>query len=341
MRQGTILATVLLLLSACAGVPKESFDSYRNSFHQARTASEDVILRGKIAAKALADDPGNTASPAKRLAKLKEREQLADDRLLALDTIERYNTVLVKLAEGKKPEEVSSDLKKFGNCLSQIGSSRLTAVVGTAVPYVGIAGEIIALVDDSMNRKKFLELVRKGGVPVRQILDILVADAGNIETIISQQIVMPIDNCDNRLSDLRFRFQKSADKLQATQQVSDLVKEINISRAKAIHRVEKPLPMVVHTVGAGAAPPGQAELAILRLLVDATEAEVATANSTMAKEKAYDALMDEYRKLLVQTKTSLIQLEQAVEQSRPAATVDFINRAFTLREAAIKLKEVN
>ena len=337
LKKGAILWILPLLISACAGVPKENFDAYRNSFSQARSASEDVILREKIAAKALADDAANVDPPAARLAKLREREEAADQRLLALETIDRYNAVLVQLAEGKDPEEISSDLKKFGSSLGQIGSSRLTAAFGKASPYAGIAAEIVALVDDSMNRQKFLELVKRGGVPVGQIIDILIADAGNIETIISQQIVMPRDGCENRLSDLRFRFLKIADGMQKTQEVTDLLRDINLARAKITYRA--PLPKVEPKVGVTA--PLQTDLAYLRLLVDSTEAEVATANAIAAKVTAYGALMDEYKKLLTHTKMSLIQLERAVDLGRPAATVDFIHRAFALREAAIKLREAN
>jgi hypothetical protein len=338
IKRCVIVWPLLLCLAACASVPKDSFDAYRNSFSEARSASEDVILRGKIAAKALADDPANSDSPTERLAKLKERDEAADQRLLALETIDRYKLVLIQLAEGKSPKEVRSNLEKLGNSLTRFESSRVTAAVGRAVPYAGVAAEIVALVDDSMNRQKFLELVKKGGEPVRQIIDILVADTGDLEQIISQQIIVPRDSCDNRLSGLGFRFQRVSDGLQATQEVSDLVKEINVARAKIVHR-KQPLPTVIHK--AGSTSPSQSDLAVLRLVVDSTEAEVAAANAITAKEKAHRALMTEYKKLLAQTKSSIIQLEQAIELNRPAATTDFVNRALALREAAIKFREVN
>lgn len=329
-----LLGGLFGLSAGCANIPKQNFDAYRSSSATAKTAAEDVVLRGKVAAKALAEDPANIQSPTERLAKLREREQLADDRLIALETIDRYNNVLVQLAEGKDPEEIKSDLESLGNCLTKIGSSRITAAVGKAVPYAGIAAELVAMIDDATNRQKFVELVKKGSEPVSGIIDILVADADNIHTIVSQQMMMPRDISDNRLSDIRFRFKKVADGLQNTTEVADVVKRINETRARLVHQK---LPTVDPV--AGATVPRHADLELLNNLADATESEVVTANSITSKVKDHSKVIEEYKSLLNQTKTSLVQLGKSVELNRPVATAEYINRALTLRESIIKLRE--
>jgi hypothetical protein len=330
------LSTLLYLPSGCVSIPTQNLDAYKSSYSAAKTATEDIVLRGKVAAKTLAEDPLNSQLPAERLTKLKERDQAADERLLALETIDRYNSVLVQLAEGKDPKEIQSNLEKFGNCLTKLGSSRITSAVGKAVPYVGVAAEIIAMIDDATNRKAFFDLVKKGGDPVRQIIDILIADADNIYTVVSQQIMMPRDICDNHISDIQFRFKRIANNLQKTSEVLELTKKINDARKRLVHRK---LQDVVIVPIAGATDPNQGDLELLDNLVSATENEVSTANSITSKVEDYNKVIEEYKSLLDKTKKSLVQLEKAIELNRPVATADFINRALGLREAIIKLRE--
>lgn len=333
MSKLVLLGTVLTLSFGCASVP-QSFDAYKSSFAAAKTATEDIVLRGKVAAKTLAEYPTNTQSPVERLTKLKEREQAADERLYALETIDRYNTVLVQFAEGKDPKEIKSNLEKFGNSLTQIGSSRIMAAVGKAIPYAGIAAEIVVMIDEVTNRQKFVDLLKKGSEPVQGILDVLIVDANDIHTIVSQQMMMQRDYPDNRLSDIRFRFQRVADGLQIIPDVAGILKGINDSRGRLVHQK---LPAIVPKEGMKV--PVQSDLELLQMLADANDKEVEAANGITARVKAHYEVIEEYKKLLDHTKMSLVQLEKAIEINRPAATADFINRALALRETIIKLRE--
>ncbi|SNB45461.1 hypothetical protein [Geobacter sp. DSM 9736] len=329
-----LVAVVAPLTSGCVSIPTRNFDAYRSSFAAAKTATEDIVLRGKIAAKALAEDPANPQPAAERLAKLKERDQAANERLLALETIDRYNTVLVQLAEGKNPKNVKSSLESFSNSLLQIGSSRITEAVQKAVPYAGIAAEIIAMADEATNRREFLNLVTKGGEPVREIIGILIADADDIDKIVSEQMAVPRDLSDNRLSGLRFQFLNVADELQVATEITGVIKQMNDARATLVHQK---LPEVKPRVGVRT--PGHTDLAMLKMLVDSTKNEIAIANAITSRIKSQHEVIVEYKKLLNQTRMSLLQLEKTIKYNRPVATADFINRALGLREATLKLRE--
>ena len=91
-------------------------------------------------------------------------------RLDALEVIDRYNTVLVTLAEGKPDREVQSAVGAFSHSLSAL----LTAA-GPAIPalnaIVGDARTIAALAESARQRAQFERIADVGAPVVGRIID--------------------------------------------------------------------------------------------------------------------------------------------------------------------------
>src|ERR1039457_1824481 len=91
---------LLAMLVSCAGVPKQELDSYVSSFNTAKTTTQDIILKAKNSAEK-ANDGSNGGKQ-----QLAQRTKALDARLAAVDLIDKYNSILVKLASGSDPAAV-------------------------------------------------------------------------------------------------------------------------------------------------------------------------------------------------------------------------------------------
>ncbi|UCD79164.1 MAG: hypothetical protein JSW26_27820 [Desulfobacterales bacterium] len=186
-----ILVIAVLTLLACTSVPTREFTSYRQAFADARAAGEQVLFDYSSAVKAyelekklLAEKSSESTTPSAiandRTANFDPITSDADVakpddvtlRIRAWDTVQRYNDVLLSLAEGKSTAQISAAVDGLMQSLATFPLEDIAAAVSTVNPYVGVLKEVLTLAEFERSRRKFVAAVKKGapiiGAPIQE-----------------------------------------------------------------------------------------------------------------------------------------------------------------------------
>lgn len=174
---------ILYLLTACTGIPKAELSVYTESFNAVRSASEAILVDYAAAQKenvtieatiAAREEAKQSSIP----ATFDPHAALAFDgtdanvvaRLQVLETITRYNGVLVALAEGKSVEEVKGRFNALTGSLTT-----LLSTFGTVVPVLSLATPIVEtfleLAEMARTREAFKKAIKEGEPIIRMIID--------------------------------------------------------------------------------------------------------------------------------------------------------------------------
>ncbi|MDX6768928.1 MAG: hypothetical protein SF051_05305 [Elusimicrobiota bacterium] len=330
------LFVALLVVTGCGTVPQASFNSYLQSFSGVKANAEDLYLRSTLAAENIASRPEKEGTVAEKFKELENRKAALETGLAAVNLIDRYNSVLIALASGKSKESVQSDLTGLQQDLSSLNLQRITKMVEKAGPYLEVVSQGVALVEDTIKRKKFAEAVAAAQKPMAGIVDILIIDADNLEELLVQDIQREQDPYFKQIGSYGGRVNKRLKELKSTPEIVTLLGRVNQARVSLAH---ESVTALEPQAGESASTASSADLDALTVLAGQTESAALAYNKIEERVKAQRAVFREYKNALLATKRTFAALKDDTEAGRYAATRDFIQQARDLRMAALKLRE--
>lgn len=197
-----VLGMVVGIMShmGCVSVPQRDFQSYSDAFAETRAATEQLLLEYDAAKQIEDASKAGAASPPRsspyyphevnisRVSAKQGSKDPVNSRREALEVVSGFNSVLLSLAEGRKPDEVKSvtdsligDLNTFAAMISD----------DFQIPYAGQVGALISTVvtklEEANNRKQFIAAIREAEPIIQGILVLLAEDAQDIYTIRAAQ----------------------------------------------------------------------------------------------------------------------------------------------------------
>jgi hypothetical protein len=340
------LVSVVLSMLACTSVPMREFTSYKQAFADARSAGEQVLfdygaavreyqqekerlaedLSENSAPAAVENDRTATFGPAAGSADVPQLDDLTV-RIGAWDVVQRYNDVLLSLAEGKSTAQISAAVDGLMQSLAAFPLEDVATAVSSISPYMGALREVLTLSEYERSRRKFVAAVKKGapliGVPIREpagsegkdsfqsFLKLLRDDAKNFYNIRKGLNDLAYDRIVDEAADLRRRFRililefKPDDELdKLTTDVNILLKSVSLPPV-AFTTEEKDQASQIYT------PVVYTQLVQLK---DQIGAKVNAARKKTGELKAYKSMAVAYVKLINHVSDSLQALLTAVER---------------------------
>jgi hypothetical protein len=338
-RNGASVALLIVVgfLAACPSIPTREFDDYLAQFQTAKTAAEDVILKAKVRAEAIADEPSNPDDAAVRAAKLNDRKAAMDARLDALNVVDSYNRVLTSLASGSSPKDIATNLESFSDDLSKFNVASIGDLVGAASPYLGVISQAVSLIDGYILAEQFGEVAAAGEKPVLGILQILVEDADDLVVIETEWIALKEKDPNRRQVNATVKqIRRLADTLKKDDNVTRVFTTVNGHltryRIKSTKRPNTPDKDGQNDIKA-------ADLELLKVLATKVGESVDGYNAGLDRIDAYVAMITEYKNVLATTSKSLVSLNRTIVTGRRTATIDLATDVFRLRESYLALEE--
>jgi hypothetical protein len=369
---GTMVRAFLAvaLLGACAQVPQRELHAYRDAFSQANQAAQEVLLDYDAAsqehARRMAETPpaepeagapspsGGAGAGAGARAKPKpaptrlypERFVPAsttqangsdvEQRLRALAVIDRYNTLLADLAEGKSAAEAASSARGL--------ISALQAAFGVVPGLDAFVDTLASAAAQARARQQFVVAVKEGEKPVTSILDdVLKKDAASFYQL--RRALAEIDQ-----NDIVERWLGHSDALKAVVASHDFSADpepltvaqarLDASSSKAGSLINDGQPIVLKPGPGGARAPDDAAEAAINEHLLAIERETAALLDIAARMKAYHQLLERYVQLLDGTKSAMVNLRVAVDRPQDVMMQfeDLTRTALALRRDFIKVR---
>lgn len=170
-----IISLLSLVLTSCQHLPTKEFSQYRLAFNQVQQTSEEILIdfaEAKEAAEKQKEKTQEKRKPQKRAFFNSELDDSSSNQLNAVEvrrralrTIDKFNNVLVTLAEGKSVESVQSTSAGFVDAAGKF----VAVAVGSAVPglsaITNLIKPLIAQFEKARLREEFTKAL-KDGVPV-------------------------------------------------------------------------------------------------------------------------------------------------------------------------------
>jgi len=338
-RKGVMVALLISVfgLSACTTIPTEHFDAYQQSFAQVKVTTEDMLLEANARAEAWAEYPGNKMSVVERTRKLLAWQAALKDRQTALDTVDQYNTALIRLAAGEDPAAIEGSLNGIADGLNSFASSSFSSSIASSVPYFGVAAKLLAAVETDARHGEFKLLVAEAQVPMVEILQILIDDAPDLETIFVAQLELERNPLEALADDIHFRFSGFANtfKEPTGQQISKLFDAHNALR---ISLDIDPRP----TAGAhrpGAVDASAADLQVLALIIDEERAIIARVNALSTRIAAQKNITTAYVASLKALQGFFVAMNTDLKQGKRQAALEFVRQGLEYRQAVLEIRE--
>lgn len=179
-----VLTSLLALtLTGCAVMPKVELTQYRQAFEQVQQTSEEILIdfseAKENAEKQLAENKIAKADASKQPEFFSvslddagsKQLNAVEVRRTAFRTIDKFNNVLVTLAEGKSIETVQNTAGGFVDAAGKF----IAVAVGNSVPGLGaltnIIKPLVALFEEARLRKEFEKALQSGAPIMGQMLD--------------------------------------------------------------------------------------------------------------------------------------------------------------------------
>lgn len=341
------LVSVVLSMLACTSIPTREFTTYKQAFADARAAGEQVLfdysaavneyeMEKKLQAEKLSENSAPPAIENDRPANFDPTTGSADVaelddvtvRIRAWDVVQRYNDVLLSLAEGKSVAQVSAAVDGLMQSLATFPLEDIATAVSSVSPYLGVLREVLALAEYERSRRKFVAAVKKGapliGVPIREIaasegkesfqsfLKLLRDDAKNFYNIRKGLNDLAYERKVDEAADLRrqyrilvLEFKSNEDLDKLTTEVNELLKLVSLPPV-ALTKEEKEQATQTYT------PVIYTQLVQLK---DQIGAKVNAARKKTNELTAYKTMAAAYVKLINHVSESLQALLTAVERN--------------------------
>jgi len=323
------LSLATLTGAGCASVPQREFRSYTEAFAEVKNTTEQLLLEYD-AAKRAEDESKGGKKPAPAPGPYPGAVTLsltvdngpstdhAGARRQALEVISAFNSVLVSLAEGRKPEEVKSSVESLSSGLSNVAK-----LVGTnlPIPYAGqvaaLLSTVITALDEARNREQFVAALREAEPIIHGILRLFAQDAQDIYQIRARQADRLWTNHQDAVATLVRQMRAVAQEYTAP--TGDQAKELAaierdvrglLDRAGLNQNSEKLQPAT------STKPFDELTLSQLQQTLVQAQAEAAQYEAVIKAQNALFQLVLSYGRLLAQADATLTAVRVAVD--RPA-----------------------
>lgn len=342
----------LALMTACTTLPEKEFSSYKETFAQARSAGEQVLMDYGAAVSdyndAVAQDEvaNPTARPRPASFTAAEAQHQPDHvdhigvRMKAWEVVARYNDLLTALAEGKGADQLLGALDGFSDSLGAFPVAAVKLATAQVQAYLAPLRPLLKDALREKSRRDFVAAVAKGAPIIEgNFLDLLRADAEDF-----YRVRKGLNDLEYRplLSDVRARTRRIAKALPEIAKPDELVEPVQKFNARLAA-----LPLNADS---------KAPIALLELdlnavgsqpsagLLEALDEAAAACDKALAKNEALHAYRDvlvAHVALLDQLGQSLAALRVAAEQAQPTIPrgEDLRRKVIMLREAYIAFKD--
>lgn len=331
-----LIGALGIMMSGCTSVPHAEFGAYQSNFDSVKLTAEDVYMRAGLLAEKKADRPESDGSITDRRKELDARKDAMAARLAALDLVDSYNRVLTGLASGTSSQDLKNQAAGLSDQLSSFNLTQVSQLLQKASPVVGVLAQGVSLVETEIQKGKFRQAVIQAQKPLIDILEILIADSNDLETIFVTELQSQQDPYRAQCDSTARRFNRRIKGLKASDAIkSALARQNHISQQWARENVQ----MIAYqeTPSCVDATPGDVEA--LTALSDQAETNVLAYNKIEDEITAQHAVFDQYRKTLRATEKAFAALPSAVESTRVLATMNFVQQARELRKATLMLRE--
>lgn len=330
------LVLALAGLAGCSSVPTAEFAAYRQNFSAVKTGAEDLYLRADVVAENIANRPEKEGTVTERLKELEARRAALSARLAALEMIESYNRILASLAAGTSADDLKTDITGLQQSLSSFNIAQMSNLVKKATPFTEVISQGIALVENAVKRKKFKNAVIDAQRPLTGILEVLMADADDLQDIFIQELKREQDPYRKQVDSCGSRFYRRLKELKLTDDLESLLARHNQIRSQ-MNRTG--VAQITYKPAGSVTEPSAADIESMTLLVDQAELNVINYNHVEGKILAQSGVIEEYRKVLKATQQAFMSLPTAIEATQFMATSAFIKQARDLRKAILRLQE--
>lgn len=348
-----VMSLAVIFGYGCANVPQKEYAAYVQAFDETRNASEQLILDLDAAQKIAARIKAGRNPPATRVTPFPTKVNLEafgspsldpiDARRKALEAVSRFNTVLVDLAAGKKPEEIKSNVDSLID-----GLNGVAGLLGSTLPIPGIASGLITTVVDQLqqaqNRMQFVAALKSAAPIIDAILDLFRKDAQDAYEIMVRVAKQNSKDEKEMVSDLRLQMLAVAAEHKAPQ---------STSIASDLSGVEEHLRKILDQVGLTKTQGFSSDLntggtkAFDAITLSQLQQTLAQAESAAVKytaiinqQKAYHQLVVSYGQLLWKTRQTLKVVRDSLDRPADirAQATELIGFAFRVKRDLEALK---
>lgn len=336
-----LFVTFLLALGCTSTVPKRELAAYTQAFDEAEVATEQLILyldRAKLIASEVEKRSSNASTPFQLEIQLRvvpystPKIDVIAARRLALDVIVRYNSVLMALAEGKKPEEIRSSISSLTKGLSTFAgiASNVSLPLNATTSLIST---IVSKLQDAHNKAQFEAAIREASPIIDKILDLFRKDAEDVYRISAENAYQRITGYKDSIFDLSIQMNLVAMEHE----------EPELEFLTEFRRIKADLRNTLDTVGfndmaidlptTGQIPFDDNTLNQLRSSLDLAETMRDQYSAVVTEQNALYGLIESYGYLLLKTSQSLKTLGMALD--RPA---EFSSQASELIMVVFQVK---
>lgn len=325
----SVILLVVMSAYGCTSVPQKEYAAYVQAFDETKKASEQLILDLDEAEKIAAKIESGRNPPAAQVSPFPSHVSLekfgspsidpVDARRKALEVVSRFNTVLVDLAAGKKPEQIKSSVDSLVD-----GLNGVAGLLGETLPVPGIANGLITTVIDQLqqaqNRKQFVTAMNEAAPIIDAILNLFLRDAQDTYEIMARVAKKNSKREKDTVFDLLLQMQavtaerKSPQAKSMAAELSNVEKRLRIILDQVGLKKEQGYSSDLKTKGATAF--DAITLSQLQQTLAQAEAAALKYTAIINKQKAYHQLAISYGQLLWKTRQSLKVVREALD--RPA-----------------------
>jgi hypothetical protein len=342
----SVVSFSMIFISGCATVPQKEFDSYVQAFNETKEASEQLILDLDAAKKHAEKIKVGRNPPAKKISPFPAKVNLEafgspsldeiDARREALEVVSRFNTVLIQLAAGKKPEEIKSSVDSLID-----GLNGIAGFLDTTLPIPDVASGLITTVIDQLqkahNRMQFVAAMKKGTPIIDGILELLRRDAEDIYEIMARVAKQDSKGEKDTVFDLWLQMRTVAAEHKAPQgdEMKGGLSEVEQQLRKILDQVGLTVEQgFSNTLDTRGSTPFTA-IALSQLQQTLAQAERAAVRYTaiVNQQNAYHQLVVSYGQLLWKTRQTLKIVRESLDRPADirAQAIELIGFAFRVK----------
>jgi hypothetical protein len=341
-----VLAVGLL---GCAVIPQKEFEVYRSNFNAAKAATEDVLLQAKNAAEktaklkievAAGPNASEDLSEEDPQAELAQRIAALDARIEALNLIAEYNALLVGLASGEDPAALKASLQNLNDGLASFGVSKVASFAAKlAGPLGGLISQGVGIIDKLIREQKFRDAAIAAKPLILGIIELLQADADNIQQIQIQLITLKRDPEETKLQALKKRLDRAMESYKDSDALQDVRKAYvrQVARLKVEAKSRPDFKLTRMPSGTAAAT--NAEIEVLKGLVDEFTNLVDSYNAFGDQMAAGVKVISQYKTLLGSVGNSFDAMTSAATAPRRDALISVVNNGLAMRKAVLAYQE--
>ena len=176
-----IVVVTATLVGGCAQIPSHELAQYRNAFSEVQKVSEDILVdfadaKEKAEQKNAVPRVVPTTLFSTQLEEPGKQLSAVEVRRTALRTIDKFNNVLVTLAEGKSVEAVKTTADGFVQAANKFFSVTAMVAVPGLSAISGLVQTLAGELEKARLREEFENAVRRGAPVIDRILFELIAE---------------------------------------------------------------------------------------------------------------------------------------------------------------------